>query len=94
MGNNNCGLDLPENCSYILQPECDESGGVFTSGVSCADVNCSTITNFNPTVNTQDIPDITENSVTKNIRLDLGGGNFDCITIIGTPEYLSQFREC
>jgi hypothetical protein len=89
-----CNIDLPENCSYISQPECDESGGVFTSGVSCADVNCSTITNFNPTVNTQDIPDITENSVTKNIRLDLGGGNFDCITIIGTPEYLSQFKEC
>jgi hypothetical protein len=89
-----CTINLPENCSYISQPECDELGGVFTSGVSCADVNCSTITNFNPTINTQDIPDITENSVTKNIRLDLGGGNFDCITIIGTPEYLSQFREC
>ena len=89
-----CNIDLAENCSYISQPECDFLGGVFNSGVSCADVNCSTITNFNPTVNTQDIPDITENSVTKNIRLDLGGGNFDCITIIGTPEYLSQFREC
>ena len=89
-----CNIDLPQNCSYISQPECDFLGGVFTSGVSCADVNCSTITNFNPTVNTQDIPDITENSVTKNIRLDLGGGNFDCITIIGTPEYLSQFKEC
>ena len=89
-----CNIDLSENCSYISQPECDFLGGVFTSGVSCADVNCSTITNFNPTINTQDIPDITENSVTKNIRLDLGGGNFDCITIIGTPEYLSQFKEC
>lgn len=89
-----CHIDLPQNCSYISQPECDFLGGVFTSGVSCADVNCSTITNFNPTINTQDIPDITENAVTKNIRLDLGGGNFDCITIIGTPEYLSQFKEC
>ena len=89
-----CHINLPQNCSYISQPECDFLGGVFTLGVSCADVNCSTITNFNPTINTQDIPDITENSVTKNIRLDLGGGNFDCITIIGTPEYLSQFREC
>jgi hypothetical protein len=89
-----CNINLPVNCSYISQPECDFLGGVFTLGVSCADVNCSTITNFNPTINTQDIPDITENSVTKNIRLDLGGGNFDCITIIGTPEYLSQFREC
>ena len=89
-----CNINLPQNCSYISQPECDVLGGVFTSGVSCADVNCSTITNFNPTINTQDIPDITENSVTKNIRLDLGGGNFDCITIIGTPEYLSQFKEC
>lgn len=89
-----CSIDLPQNCSYISQPECDFLGGVFTSGVSCADVNCSTITNFNPTINTQDIPDVTENSVTKNIRLDLGGGNFDCITIIGTPEYLSQFKEC
>ena len=89
-----CNIDLPQNCSYISQPECDVLGGVFTSGVSCADVNCSTITNFNPTINTQDIPDITDNSVTKNIRLDLGGGNFDCITIIGTPEYLSQFKEC
>jgi hypothetical protein len=89
-----CNINLTQNCSYISQPECDFLGGVFTSGVSCADVNCSTITNFNPTINTQDIPDITENSVTKNIRLDLGGGNFDCITIIGTPEYLSQFKEC
>lgn len=89
-----CNIDLPQNCSYISQPECDFLGGVFTSGVSCADVNCSTITNFNPTINTQDVPDVTENSVTKNIRLDLGGGNFDCITIIGTPEYLSQFKEC
>lgn len=89
-----CNINLPQNCSYISQLECDFLGGVFTSGVSCADVNCSTITNFNPTINTQDIPDITENSVTKNIRLDLGGGNFDCITIIGTPEYLSQFKEC
>ncbi len=89
-----CNINLPQNCSYISQPECNLLGGVFTSGLSCADVNCSTITNFNPTINTQYIPDITKNSVTKNIRLDLGGGNFDCITIIGTPEYLSQFKEC
>ena len=89
-----CHRDHLDDCSYISNSECVGLKGAFTPGVSCAYINCDTITNFNPTINTQYIPDITDDSVTKNIRLDLGGGKFDCITIIGTPQYLSQFKEC
>lgn len=90
-----CHINLPVNCSITTQLECIENlGGVFSAGLACSDVNCNTVTNFNPTINTQYIPDITDDMVTKNIVLDLGGGTFDCITIVGTPQYLSQFKEC
>ena len=86
-----CTINLPDNCLVRTKTQCATLKGIFHTGKTCEEVNCESITSFNPYTYA---PDITEATFTKNIKLDLGGGAFDCITIVGTRTYLAQFKEC